>query len=189
MLHSYETPEFWWVTNSLTPIVVKLLNLIYNTLTFHYVLEWEFISLVLRYFRRDTMDLWERTQSEFWVRYMICRVIKQLGSSGSAILGVQNLGAQWRHENIMLRWYQNQPLNRNNILSPDERVNVYVTALRKQQIEPDHPQENDLLCCRLARYLNSFGVPRDNISFHGYGPLLTSLDDCFGFICPLRSII
>lgn len=50
LIRSYETPElpeFWWVTNLLTPIVVKFFNLIYSGSTFHNVLELEFINLVL----------------------------------------------------------------------------------------------------------------------------------------------
>lgn len=52
LIHSYEAPvserpEFWWVTDLLTPIVDKFLNLIYSVLTFHNVLELKFISLVL----------------------------------------------------------------------------------------------------------------------------------------------
>lgn len=53
LIHSYETPmserlEVWWVTNLVTPIVVKFLNLIYSGLTFHNILELEFITLVLK---------------------------------------------------------------------------------------------------------------------------------------------
>ena len=52
LIHSYETyevrPEFCWATSWRTPIVVKFLNLIYSRLTFHYVLELEFISLEIR---------------------------------------------------------------------------------------------------------------------------------------------
>lgn len=61
LIHSYETPvsetaEFWWVTNMLTPIVVKFLNLIYSGLTFQDVLELEFISLVLIICFPETCD-------------------------------------------------------------------------------------------------------------------------------------
>lgn len=43
-----ERLEVWWVTNLVTPIVVKFLNLIYSGLTFHNILELEFITLVLK---------------------------------------------------------------------------------------------------------------------------------------------
>lgn len=87
--------------------------------------------------------------------------MKQLGPSGSTILGAQKQVTQWRHENIMMRWYQNQPPNNNNNISitsclPNEWANIDVTALCKQWLGPDHPQENYVLHCRLARYKNCF---------------------------------
>lgn len=114
--------------------------------------------------------------------------MKQQGPSGSTILGAQKQVTQWRHENITMRWYQNQPPNNNNNISiksflPTEWANIDVTALCKQWIGPDHPQENDVLHCRLARYKNCFGLVYDNVSPQGYRPRMPS-----SFTCPLCSI-
>lgn len=185
MLHSYETPEFWWVTKSLTPIVVKLLNLIYNTLTFHYVLQWEFIRLVLTNFRRDTMDLRVNFVFVTWFAEL-------LSSEGHQ--GLQSLEYRTVALNDDMRTLCWGDTKTNHLIAITSCLptsgSTYTSQLCvSSKLNLTILKEINWLCCRLARYLNSFGPLHDNISLHGYGPLLTSLDDCFGFICPLRSII
>lgn len=66
----WNSSEFCWAVNLLTPIVVKFLNLIYSGLTFHNGLELEFISLVLTNCFPERHDGPLR-EDEKWILYLL----------------------------------------------------------------------------------------------------------------------